>query len=94
MTAPPEPLNGRRIVVTGVVGGLVGLAVSLFLESVVAHTPATVSSYAQFWFRVLLGTFGTLAGLAIETVRQLQVTNPDPSYHHTPKGRGRPRDRP
>ncbi|MCT0219254.1 hypothetical protein KQ304_09625 [Synechococcus sp. CS-1329] len=93
MALTPEPLNGRRIVVTGVVGGLIGLAVSLFLESVVAHTPATVSSYAQFWFRVMLGAFGSLAGLAIETVRQLQATNPDPSYRHSTKGRNRRRDR-
>jgi hypothetical protein len=25
---------------------------------------------------------GTLAGMAVEAVRQLQSANPDPAYHH------------
>ncbi|MCP9801305.1 hypothetical protein [Synechococcus sp. RedBA-s] len=87
----PEPLHGRRIVLIGLVGGLIGLAVSFFLESVVANTPVAVTSYAQFWFRVLLGAFGTLGCMALETVRQLQESNPDPEYHRQQqlrRGRG------
>lgn len=90
MASSPEPLNGRRIVLTGLVGAALGLAVSLFLQTLVRNTPVSVSSYAVFWFRLLLGAFGTLAGMAIETVRQLQVTNPDPAYHQ-PLLRGRSR---
>lgn len=94
MASSPEPLNGRRIVIIGVLGGLFGLAVSFFLQAIVANTTVTVSSYAMFWFRLLLGAFGTLAGMAIETVRQLQVTNPDPAYRQ-PRGKGAGRrDRP
>ncbi len=94
MTSAPEPLNGRRIVLTGVVGGLFGLAVSFFLQAIVTNTTVTVSSYAMFWFRLLLGAFGTLAGMAIETVRQLQVTNPDPAYRKPVLRGGHPRERP
>jgi len=89
MAPPPVPLNGRRIVLTGLVGCLLGLLVSVFFQAIVAHTPVTVSSYTQFWFRLLLGTFACLAGLAIETVRQLQATNPDPAYRQSSR-RGRP----
>ncbi|MCT0201296.1 hypothetical protein KQ302_09995 [Synechococcus sp. CS-602] len=94
MAPPPIPLNGRRIVLTGLVGALLGLLVSVFLQSIVANTPVTVSSYAQFWFRLLLGAFACLAAMAIETVRQLQVSNPDPAYHQSPGRWGRPRNRP
>jgi len=64
--------------------------VSVFLQSIVANTPVTVSSYAQFWFRLLLGAFACLAAMAIETVRQLQVSNPDPAYHQSPWPLGPP----
>lgn len=95
MSSSPEPLKGRRIVLVGLVGGLFGLAVSFFLQAIVANTPVTVSSYAMFWFRLLLGAFGTLAGMAIETVRQLQVTNPDPAYRKPVlRGGGRSKVRP
>lgn len=30
---------------------------------------------------VVLGSMGTLAGMAVEAVRQLQTSNPDPHYH-------------
>ncbi|MBC1261850.1 hypothetical protein FQK07_11365 [Synechococcus sp. BSF8S] len=95
MSSSPEPLKGRRIVLVGLGGGLFGLAVSFFLQAIVANTPVTVSSYAMFWFRLLLGAFGTLAGMAIETVRQLQVTNPDPAYRQPVlRGGGRSKGRP
>ena len=86
MAAEPQPLNGRRIVLTGLVGAGLGLAVSVFLQTVVRNTPVSVSSYAVFWFRILLAAFGGLGGMAIETVRQLQVTNPDPAYRQ-PRGK-------
>ena len=81
MAAKPEPLKGHRIVLTGVAGVVFGLSVSIFLQAVIANTPVSVSSYTLFWFRILLAAFGSLAGMAIETVRQLQATNPDPAYH-------------
>jgi hypothetical protein len=93
MACPPEPLQGRRIVLAGLVGAVLGLSVSLFLQAIVAHTPVTVSSSALVWFRILLASFGSLGGMAIETVRQLQVTNPDPAYHRKVYRTGRSRDR-
>ena len=90
MATPPDPLKGHRIVVTGVAGASLGLAVSLFLQVLINNTPVSVSSYAFFWFRILLAAFGSLVGMAIETVRQLQATNPDPAYRQR-RGRGGPR---
>ena len=72
----------------GLISGSVGLTVGLFLRRIVARTPLQVPSYALFWMAVLLGGFGLLAGMAVEAVRQLQVTNPEADYH-----RGRHRRR-
>lgn len=40
-----------------------------------------------FWSTVLLGGFPLAAGMALEAVRQLQQSNPDPAYHRPPRGR-------
>jgi len=65
--------------------------VSVFLQSIVANTPVTVQLLCPFWFRLLLGSnFACLAAMAIETVRQLQVSNPDPAYHLNPLAVGPP----
>jgi hypothetical protein len=93
MATPMEPLKGRRIVLTGLVGAGLGLAVSVFLQTVVRNTPVSVTSYAVFWFRILLASFGGLGGMALETVRQLQATNPDPAYHKPPLRQQHPPDR-
>jgi hypothetical protein len=66
------------------VGAGLGLVLSVFLQTVVANTSVSVTSYAVFWFRILLASFGGLGGMALETVRQLQATNPDPAYHNKP----------
>lgn len=93
MAHPVEPLQGRRIVLAGFVGAVLGLSISLFIQSIVVNTPVTVSPRALVWFRILLASFGSLGGMAIETVRQLQATNPDPAYHKKVSRMGRRRDR-
>jgi len=81
MAAPSPPLSGRRVLCAGLLTGLGGLAISLFLRSIVANTPLRITPHALFWSTVVLTASGALAGMAVEAVRQLQETNPDPEYH-------------
>ena len=91
-SGPPQlPLNGRRVVAAGLIAGTGGLAIALFLRAIVANTPVRVSSYTLFWSTVLVGGFGVVAGMAVEAVRQLQESNPDPEYrrqHQAQRRRG------
>ncbi|MFN9660431.1 MAG: hypothetical protein ACK6BC_08675 [Cyanobacteriota bacterium] len=86
--AAARPLSGRRVVAAGVVAGIGALAIALFLRALVANTPVRVSSFALFWGTVLVGSFGLVAGMAVEAVRQLRDHNPDPAYHRGGRGRG------
>jgi hypothetical protein len=80
-TAPPR-FRGSQVLWAGLVCGTGGLTVGLFLRTIVARTPTRLPSYALFWLVLVLGVMGTLAGMAVEAVRQLQSSNPDPAYHH------------
>jgi hypothetical protein len=97
MTSPKPPppgasgaLSGRRVVASGLVVGMVGLAIAFFLRALVANTPLRVNDYTLFWGTVLAGAFGLVAGMAVEAVRQLQRTNPDPEYRRASRSRRRP----
>ena len=92
----PRPLCGRRVVVSGLVTGAAGWAIAQFLRTVVAHVPVRVSERTLFWDTVLVSGFGLVAGMAVEAVRQLQRSNPDPEYQRGRRsggrgGQGRPR---
>ena len=73
--------SGRQVVWAGVVCGSGGLMVGLFLRAVVARSTVQLPSYALFWLVVVLAAMGGLGGMAVEAVRQLQCSNPDPEYH-------------
>jgi hypothetical protein len=74
-------MNGGRILVAGLIAGLVLLALCHFLLAMVATTTVRMSPHTVFWSPVLLGAFGLLAGMGLEAVRQLRAANPDPEYH-------------
>ncbi|WP_254217094.1 hypothetical protein [Synechococcus sp. CCY 9618] len=91
MPAPcPPPLSGRRVLCAGMLTGLLGLAVATFLRSIVEHTPLRLTPEALFWSTVVLTAFGGVAGMAVEAVRQLQESNPEPEYHRRHGGRPGP----
>jgi hypothetical protein len=73
--------RGSQVLWAGFVCGAGGLTVGLFLRTIVARTPTRLPGYALFWLVVVLGVMGTLAGMAVEAVRQLQSSSPDPAYH-------------
>jgi hypothetical protein len=74
---------GRQVIWAGLVAGGGGLLLGIFLRTIVERTPTQLPSYALFWLVVMLTAMGALGGMAVEAVRQLQVSNPDPSYHPT-----------
>ena len=94
MPAPCQPLSGRRVVCAGMITGLGGLAIAQFLRAIVANTPLRITPAALFWSTVVLGGFGVVAGMAVEAVRQLQESNPEPDYHRRHGRRGGPGPRP
>lgn len=73
---------GRQVVWVGMIGASGGLLLGLFLRTIVARTPTQLPSYALFWLVLLLAVVGCLGAMAIEVVRQLQASSPDPAYHH------------
>ena len=77
------------MVASGLVTGAAGLAIAQFLRSVVAHTPVRLSERTLFWDTVLVSGFGLVAGMAVEAVRQLQLSNPDPEYQRGRRSGGR-----
>jgi hypothetical protein len=89
---PPLPrrFRGRQILLVGLIGAALGLGLALVLRRIVARTPAQISEVALFWLLVLLAGFGLVAGMAIEAVRQLQVSSPEPEYHPRGSRRHRP----
>jgi hypothetical protein len=75
----------RSILLAGLIGGALGAAVALMLHAVVTHTPAEVSPRTFALYFAIFFAFGAVAGLTLETVRQLQAHNPDPAYHRYPR---------
>lgn len=90
MPDPAPQLSGRKVLCAGLLTGLFGLAIAFFLRAIVANTPLRVTPAALFWSTVVLGGFGIVAGMAVEAVRQLQESNPEPEYRRRPGRRGGP----
>jgi len=79
--APQAPLRGSRILLAGLIGTGLGASLAVMLHAVVTHTPVEVSPRTFALFFAIFCGFGAFAGLTLETVRQLQLSNPDPAYH-------------
>lgn len=83
--ARQAPLRTRSILLAAAIGAGLGAAIAFMLHAVVTHTPAEVSPRTYVVFFVIFCVFGAVAGLTLETVRQLQAGNPDPAYHRYPR---------
>lgn len=79
--------EGRKVVGSILLGLGVGLIVAMFLKGVIANTPVVIPPRRIFRLFVISGFSGALVGLAIESMRQLQASNPDPAYHQGKKRR-------
>jgi hypothetical protein len=88
------PLRGSRILLAGLIGAVLGASVAVMLHAVVTNTPVEVSPRTFALFFGIFCAFGAFAGFTLETVRQLQASNPDPAYHQKWSRGGRSRERP
>jgi hypothetical protein len=75
-------MNGRKVLIALVVGVVIGGAIGIFMESIVANTPNEIDPEDLHWLRRLLAAAGGLSGLAIESVRHLQTACTDPAYRN------------
>lgn len=83
MSLSPRPgFSGSRVLVALSIGLLLGAAMAWFLFVIVSHTPADVSDNRLQAFLWMVVCCGGLAGVVIETTRQLQASSTDPAYHH------------
>ncbi|MEB3320893.1 MAG: hypothetical protein VKI63_08145 [Cyanobium sp.] len=86
----PDRLRGGRIVLTGLIAGLVSLLLARFLTMIVASTPTRLSAAALFWLTALLSAAGSVAGMALEAVRQLQAASPEHADQRNARRHRRP----
>jgi hypothetical protein len=84
-----RPIEPRRLVAAALIGGGGGLVLAGLLLLVIQNTPVQLPPDRMFWQLLLLGLGGGLAGLAIESIRELQQASPESEYH-----RRRPRQAP
>ena len=73
--------SGTRVLVSLGIGLLLGTAMAWFLFLIVLHTPADVHDSRLQAFLVMVVICGGLAGVVIETTRQLRASSSDPAYH-------------
>ncbi len=85
----PGDFCGRQVIWVGLIGGVGGFLLGQFLRVIVARTPNQLPSQALSWLMLLLAAMGCLGAMAIEAVRQLQVSNPNPAYHRLRQQRQR-----
>jgi hypothetical protein len=74
------------VVVALLLGGGLGAFVALLLQVAVRNTPVVVNPGTFFWWLILLSSCGAVAGLALESVRQLQVGSAEPEFRRRPAG--------
>lgn len=76
----PSPLNGRKAVTALLIGGAIGAFLAVVFHVVARNTPLNVNPRTFFWHLILLTSFGGLAAMGLEAVRQLQEQNPEAEY--------------
>ena len=81
--------SGMRVLVAIVIGCALGAAVAYFLKVLIDNSPAEIPVRRFRLFVLMVISSGGLAGLAIETMRQLQAEVTDPLYRSRHPYRGR-----
>ncbi len=78
--------RGRSVVTALLLGSGVGASVALMFRIAVSNTPVVVNPQTFFWWVILLSAAGAVAGMALESVRQLQAGSSDPEIHRSRSG--------
>ena len=84
-----KPFSGMRVLIAVAIGACLGLAVAYFLKVLIDNSPAEIPVRRFRLFVLMVISSGGLAGLAIETMRQLQAEVTDPLYRPRHPYRGR-----
>ncbi|MEB3323155.1 MAG: hypothetical protein VKI81_10075 [Synechococcaceae cyanobacterium] len=84
--------RGRSVVTALLLGSGVGAFLALLFRIAVRNTPVVVNPRTFFWWLILLSASGAVAGMALESVRQLQASSSDPAYHRRSRRRPPPDD--
>lgn len=81
--------RGRSVVTALLLGSGIGAFLALMFRIAVSNTPVVVNPQTFFWWVILLSAAGAVAGMALESVRQLQAGSTDAEFHQPkPGGRG------
>jgi hypothetical protein len=82
--------RGRSVVTALLLGSGFGAFLALLFRIAVSNTPVQVNPQTFFWWVILLSAAGGVAGMALESVRQLRDSSSDPGFHRRPPVRHRP----
>jgi hypothetical protein len=82
--------RGRSVVTALLLGSGMGAFLALMFRIAVRNTPVVVNPQTFFWWVILLSAAGAVAGMALESVRQLQAGSSDPELRRGAPGRLRP----
>lgn len=82
--------RGRSVVTALLLGSGLGAFLALMFRIAVSNTPVQVNPQTFFWWVILLSAAGAVAGMALESVRQLQAGSSDPEFHRRQAGRAGP----
>jgi hypothetical protein len=78
--------RGRPVVSALLLGSGMGAFLALMFRIAVSNTPVVVNPQTFFWWVILLSAAGGVAGMALESVRQLQAGSSDPEIHRSSSG--------
>jgi hypothetical protein len=79
--------RGRSVVTALLLGSGMGAFLALMFRIAVRNTPVVVNPQTFFWWVILLSAAGAVAGMALESVRQLQAGSSDPEFLRRRSGR-------
>lgn len=79
--------DGRRVVGAMLAGTGIGLLIAFFMKTTIDQSSVTLPPRRIFWLFLIASGSGGLTGLAVESMRQLQASNPDPAYRRGGKAR-------
>jgi hypothetical protein len=82
--------RGRSVVTALLLGSGLGASLALMFRIAVRNTPVQVNPQTFFWWMILLSAAGAVAGMALESVRQLQAGSSDPEFQRRQAGGAAP----
>ena len=80
-----QPFSGTRVLISLLLGLLIGGLVAFFLRMVISNTPVDLHSQRLNLFFIMVTLSGALGAVVIESMRQLQQISTEAEYHRRPR---------